>query len=103
MSGLPHMPTMVATAAWSVCSEGIANAAKHAGVDRVRIVAGVSGQALTVSVSDTGRGGATAAAGTGLRGLSDRVEAVGGALTIVSPAGAGTRLEAWLPMAQTVR
>ena len=55
--------------------------------------------ALVVRVADDGAGGADAARGSGLRGLADRVEALGGNLRIESRAGAGTRLEAVLPIA----
>jgi len=54
--------------------------------------------ALIVSVSDDGRGGATFDAGSGLRGLSDRVEALGGRLTVESSLGDGTHLVAELPL-----
>jgi signal transduction histidine kinase len=53
---------------------------------------------LVVRVADDGDGGADAARGTGLRGLADRVHALGGTLSVDSPAGAGTRLEAVLPI-----
>ena len=55
------------------------------------------GGALRLVVADDGIGGATLAGGTGLTGLTDRVEAQGGTLLIHSPAGAGTRLEAAIP------
>ena len=54
--------------------------------------------ALVVSVRDDGRGGASVAAGSGLRGLADRVEALGGRLTVESPPGHGTLLVAELPV-----
>jgi signal transduction histidine kinase len=54
--------------------------------------------ALVTEVVDDGRGGADAANGTGLRGLADRVEALGGRVRIVSPPGAGTRIRAELPI-----
>jgi signal transduction histidine kinase len=55
---------------------------------------------LVVSVEDDGAGGADAARGTGLRGLADRVEALGGELRIESPPGKGTRLVAALPLGE---
>ena len=57
------------------------------------------GQRLLVAVHDDGRGGAQESAGTGLAGLADRVTAVGGTLRVDSPPGAGTRLEATIPLA----
>jgi signal transduction histidine kinase len=54
---------------------------------------------MLVEIADDGRGGADPTAGTGLRGLVDRVEALGGRLEVVSPVGAGTRVSARLPLA----
>ena len=53
---------------------------------------------LLVEIADDGRGGADPTGGTGLRGLADRVDALGGRLEIDSPAGAGTRVSARLPL-----
>jgi signal transduction histidine kinase len=58
----------------------------------------VAGSQLTMEVTDDGIGGATPAAGTGLRGLEDRVEALGGRLAIDSPQGRGTRLLVEIPI-----
>jgi signal transduction histidine kinase len=63
---------------------------------RVRVIANHG--VVTVEVSDDGVGGADASAGSGLRGLTDRVEALGGSLAILSPAGAGTSLRAEIPV-----
>jgi signal transduction histidine kinase len=57
----------------------------------------VSDAIVVVEVSDDGVGGADSAAGTGLRGLADRVEALGGSLEVVSPEGGGTTLRAEIP------
>ena len=84
--------------AYFVCSEGLANVAKYAEALRARIAIDRSGERVRVEVSDDGRGGADPGAGSGLRGLADRVEALGGALRIDSPHGAGTRLVAELPL-----
>ena len=59
---------------------------------------GTVGTRLRIAVGDDGRGGADPAGGSGLRGLVDRVEALGGALAIDSPPGAGTRIVAELPL-----
>ncbi len=91
-----------AAAAFFVCSEGLANVAKYAPDARVEITArSVAGQ-LIVTIGDDGPGGADPAAGSGLRGLSDRVSALGGTLTVASPRDGGTRLEARLPLDEAV-
>jgi hypothetical protein len=92
------LPPGVAAAAYFLCSEGLVNAAKHAGASRVRLSAERRGGTLVVGVEDDGAGGADLAGGSGLRGLADRVEALGGDFELESPAGAGTRLEARLPV-----
>jgi signal transduction histidine kinase len=88
----------VEAAAYFVCSEALANVGKHAGASHVAIDVVRRDGALIVSVSDDGRGGATFDAGSGLRGLSDRVEALGGRLTVESSLGDGTHLVAELPL-----
>jgi signal transduction histidine kinase len=85
------------TAAYFVCSEGLANVAKYAGGAGVRIVVRSDCGSLQVRVDDDGPGGADPARGSGLRGLADRVEALGGRLAVESPPGAGTHLTAELP------
>jgi signal transduction histidine kinase len=85
-------------AVFFLCSEALANVAKYASASRVRIQVTALGPRLVVRVTDDGRGGADPAGGSGLRGLADRVEALGGTLSVRSPAGAGTRLEAELPL-----
>jgi signal transduction histidine kinase len=84
-------------AAYFIASEGLTNAVKHAGASRVRVRAEAGGGTLVVSVSDDGVGGAAPARGTGLRGLSDRVEAHGGTLQVESAEGKGTTIVAELP------
>jgi signal transduction histidine kinase len=90
-------PAPVEAAAYFVCAEALANVAKYADATRVTIAARREAGRLVVSVADDGVGGADAAHGSGLRGLADRVEALGGRLSVDSPPGAGTRLEAELP------
>src|SRR5262249_42428903 len=70
----------VEVAAYFVCSEALANAGKHAAASRAYIDVAEREGALIVSVRDDGRGGATLSGGSGLRGLSDRVQALGGRL-----------------------
>ncbi|WP_345546894.1 sensor histidine kinase [Microbacterium jejuense] len=96
---LQEIPDVVATTAYYVASEGIANAIKHAHAAQVSVSVIRAGEFLRVRVTDDGTGGATARPGGGLAGLADRVRAVGGALRIDSLTGAGTALEADLPCA----
>lgn len=87
----------VETAAYFVVSEALANAAKHSGAFAVEVTAARRNGDLVVAVRDDGVGGASAAAGSGLAGIGDRVAALGGRLRVVSPAGNGTVVEAELP------
>jgi signal transduction histidine kinase len=90
-------PAPVEAAAYFVCAEALTNVAKYAGATRVTIeVRGEPGR-LVVKIADDGAGGADPGRGSGLRGLADRVEALGGRLSVESPPGAGTRLVAELP------
>ena len=82
----------VASAIYYICSEAVANTLKHASADHIEIELVDRGGALTVAVADNGKGGANPDAGTGLKGLADRVTGLGGELTIQSPLGQGTRL-----------
>ena len=92
------VPPHVATAAYFVCAEAITNIAKYAAATRVGIRSAVVEDALQVVVADDGRGGADPAGGTGLRGLADRAEALGGSLDLTSPPRGGTRLTLRLPL-----
>ena len=89
--------TEVEAAAYFVIAEALTNVARYAGATEARVEVTASGDRLRVTVADNGRGGADPAAGSGLRGLADRVAAIGGRLDITSPAGAGTTLVADLP------
>ncbi|WP_203786207.1 sensor histidine kinase [Paractinoplanes rishiriensis] len=80
-----------------VVAEALANAAKHSGASAVVVGAAKRGGSLVVSVRDDGVGGADERAGTGLRGLADRVAALGGRLTLTSPPGGGTTIEVEVP------
>jgi len=88
----------VEVAAYYVVSEALTNVAKHARASVARVVVEASGPELKVSVSDDGVGGASPTGGSGLIGLKDRVEALGGSLALESPPGAGTKLYAVLPL-----
>ncbi len=89
-------PEKVQLAAYFVVAEGITNAAKHSGAERLRVRLERTGAALKVAVEDDGRGGARAG-GSGLEGLRKRVEALDGRLEVISPAGGPTVLRAELP------
>jgi signal transduction histidine kinase len=81
-----------------VCSEALTNVVKYASASSVAVSLAASGELVTLRIEDDGVGGANTRTGSGLRGLDDRVEALGGTLTLDSPPGAGTRLTAVLPM-----
>jgi signal transduction histidine kinase len=88
----------VEAAVYFVCSEAFANTAKHAGATRTTIGVSQSSGQVFVAFADDGVGGADPGSGSGLRGLVDRVEALGGQLSIQSPVGGGTRLDATFPI-----
>jgi signal transduction histidine kinase len=92
-----RLPERVEVAAYYVVSESLTNIAKHAHATVASVHVTPSADTVVVEVVDDGVGGADTERGTGLRGLADRVEAVGGRLRIWSPAGHGTRLEAEFP------
>ena len=89
-------PEAVEQACYFVVSEALTNAAKHASASRVAVDVVAEGDGLRVDVVDDGGGGADAD-GSGLRGLADRVAAVGGRFAVSSPARGGTRVTATLP------
>ena len=84
--------------AYFVCAEALANVAKYARATSAAVSVRREGNRLTVSIADDGIGGANPSAGSGLRGLRDRVEALGGMLSVESRVGAGTRVAATLPL-----
>jgi signal transduction histidine kinase len=94
----PRAPEPVEIAAYYAVSEALTNAIKHSRASVVTVELQTTPTLLRAVVGDDGVGGAVVAGGTGLRGLIDRVDALGGTLTIHSPAGAGTRLEMRLPI-----
>lgn len=94
-----RLPERIEEAVYYVVSEALTNVVKHAHATHACVrVDRLDGMALT-RVSDDGAGGADAAGGSGLRGLRDRIEALGGHLTVVSPHAGGTVLEAQIPCA----
>lgn len=94
-----RLPDQIESAAYFMTSEALTNAAKHSHGSEVAVVAAYQSNTLTVEVTDDGIGGATASGGSGLRGLADRIEALGGSFTVSSPPGRGTTLRAEIPCA----
>lgn len=93
-----RQPEPVEVAAYYVVAEALTNAVKYAQATLVNVHVQVRGNYLHLSLSDDGVGGADPKRGTGLIGLIDRVEALGGALALDSPPGQGTRLHADFPL-----
>jgi signal transduction histidine kinase len=98
VDGLEALPGPVAVGAYYVTAEAIANADRHADATRVTVRASATDDALHLTVSDDGRGGAVAGPGSGLEGLADRVGSLGGVLSIESPRGSGTTISAEIPL-----
>jgi len=93
-----RLPESIEVAAYFVVSEALANAAKHAQASQIRISLAAGEGRLLVSIRDDGVGGADPQRGSGLVGLTDRVEALGGSIRVSSPPGDGTKLIAALPL-----
>src|ERR1700722_10336116 len=93
-----RLPEHVEVAAYYVVSEALTNAAKHAHASVVKIAVAEQDAILKLAIRDDGVGGADPSQGTGLVGLADRIEALGGRLEIVSPAGSGTLLSIEIPV-----
>ena len=96
---LPDLPDHVSQAAYFVVSEALANLNKHSGATTAGVEARVVDGALQVRISDNGIGGASTAKGHGLAGLVERLNGVDGRLTITSPTGGPTTVEAMIPCA----
>jgi signal transduction histidine kinase len=94
-----RLPVQVEAAAYYVVSEALANVTKYARATAVRVRVDRVDSGAVVEVADDGVGGADGSRGSGLRGLADRVEALGGRFAIVSPAGRGTVVRAEIPCA----
>jgi len=93
-----RLPPAVEAAAFFICSEALANIAKYASASCAAVRIARRNRLVRVEVVDDGVGGADPVGGSGLRGLSDRVEALGGWLYVVSPPGSGTRISAEIPL-----
>ncbi|HZD18717.1 MAG TPA: sensor histidine kinase [Actinomycetota bacterium] len=94
-----RLPVRVEEAAYFVVSEALTNIVKYADATRAHVRVDRRDGVAVMRVSDDGAGGADATRGSGLRGLQDRVEALGGRLTVASPRAGGTVLEARIPCA----
>jgi signal transduction histidine kinase len=92
-----RFPPLLEVAAYYTIVEGLTNIARYADATDARVEAVVRDGRLIVTVGDNGRGGADPASGSGLRGLADRLAAIGGELQVTSPLGEGTLLTATLP------
>lgn len=100
--GTERYPPAVEGAAFFLISEALTNVAKYAQASRVSVrVRALDGQ-LLIEIQDDGIGGANPRAGSGLRGLADRLAALDGTLTIVSPDGGGTHITARIPIPRSV-
>ena len=97
---VPRLPAQAETTAYFVVAEALTNVVKHAHASQAWVLARVSADAVHIQVGDDGVGGARAGTSSGLTGLFDRVEACGGTLTIKSPPGQGTTVEAMVPIGE---
>ena len=93
-----RLPEQTEIAAYYVVAEALTNTAKHAHATAAEVEVAVGGGVLRVRVRDDGRGGAHITGGSGVSGLKDRADALGGRLSLHSPPGAGTTLEIALPL-----
>jgi signal transduction histidine kinase len=95
---VPRLPPAVESAAYFVTAEALTNVAKYARAETAAVAVAVEHGRFRLTVRDDGAGGADPAAGSGLRGLRDRVEALDGSLEVDSPAGVGTAVVAEIPL-----
>jgi signal transduction histidine kinase len=97
-----RLPDYVEVAGYYVVAEALTNVTKHAQASEVHLAVKTEGDHLYLSIRDDGIGGADAGKGSGLIGLVDRVEAVGGRIDITSHHGDGTSLEVLIPLERDV-
>jgi signal transduction histidine kinase len=99
IEGVPSepLPPAAETAVYFVVAEALTNVAKYARAQTATVTLTLTAGEVAVEVADDGVGGADAASGSGLRGLSDRVAALDGRLELTSPPGGGTRVRARIP------
>ena len=98
-----RLPEPVEVAAYYAVAEALTNIAKYAGASAAEVEATAGEGVLQVWVRDNGRGGAAFGRGSGLAGLKDRIEALGGRISLHSPPGAGTSLQIALPLSGPTR
>jgi signal transduction histidine kinase len=96
-----RLPPPIEVAAYYVVSEALTNAAKHAQASAVNVELDTRGALLQLAIRDDGIGGADVNQGSGLVGLSDRIEAVGGTFTLSSQPGDGTDIRVAIPLTGT--
>ena len=97
-----RLPDQIEFSAYYIVAEALTNAAKHSGASAITVTVERDGAhgALRLKIADNGGGGAEFTGGTGLLGIKDRVEALGGHINLHSPRGAGTDLRVTLPLTQ---
>jgi signal transduction histidine kinase len=93
-----RLPAPVEVAVYYIVSEALTNTAKHANASAVRVAVEARDTVLELSIRDDGSGGADPTRGSGLIGLTDRVDALGGTMNVASPVGEGTTLRITLPI-----
>jgi signal transduction histidine kinase len=100
VAGVPalRLPEPIEAALYYVVAESLTNAVKHSGATEGRVDLSTTHETVVVEIRDNGKGGAHMNAGSGIRGLADRVEALGGRLNLQSPPRAGTVVRAELPL-----
>jgi signal transduction histidine kinase len=97
-----RLPEPIEVAGYYVIAECLANVAKYAQASQVSVAVHRSNDEVVIEVRDDGIGGASQARGSGLRGLADRVEALGGTVAVSSPVGRGTRVRTKIPYSPSV-
>jgi signal transduction histidine kinase len=95
---VPRLPKSIEAAAYYVVSEALANAAKHANASAVEVTLSLDDGKVHVYIRDDGAGGAGTSGGSGILGVRDRVEALGGTMDLVSPPGQGTTISVVMPI-----
>jgi signal transduction histidine kinase len=100
IAGVPalRLPEPIEAALYYVVAESLTNAAKHSGATEGSVELSTTPERVMVKIRDNGSGGASLNTGTGLRGLVDRIEALGGELRLQSHPGGGTVIQAELPL-----
>jgi signal transduction histidine kinase len=98
-----RLPESLEVAAYYIVAEALTNTAKHANASEVQVRARTDEQCLSLHICDDGVGGADSAKGSGLIGLKDRIEVLGGRMRVASPLGGGTTLDITIPLEPDAR